>query len=127
MNMQSYKQVVLACGALVLFGASVAAQAATKDDKAMDACIEAFVSEQVPLNHPLRIRKVDTSSGDTLSRWNFPRRSTVEVSAKGTRTGTDYGSATCVVDRRGELVAMQMNSDRVRMVSREAQSSEPQG
>lgn len=130
MNTQSHKHVLLSVGALAFFGASFAVQASTlkaKNDSAMDACIEAFVSEQVPLNHPLKIVKRDLASGDTLSRWNFPQRSTIEISAKGARTGQDYGSASCVVDRRGEVVAMQINADRVRMARRDARSSEPQG
>ena len=126
MNMQSNKRILLTIGALSVLGFSFAAEAATKEraEKAMDVCIEAFVSEQLPLNHPLKIVKRDNATRDN---WNIPQRSTIEVSAKGRRTGQDFGSATCVVDRKGELVAMEINSDRVRVARSDAQLREPQG
>ena len=129
MKLQSRKPVLLAIGALSALGMSFAAQAGSKAqaNAAMDVCIEAFVSEQIPQNHPLKIVKRDNRGHDTLSRWNFPQRSTIEVSAKGRRTGEDYGSATCVVDRKGELVAMQVNNERVRVARSDAPIGDPQG
>ncbi len=129
MKLQSRKHILLALGALSASGISFAAEAASKGqtDAAMDVCIEAFVSEQIPQNHPLKIVKRDNRGHDTLSRWNFPQRSTIEVSAKGRTTGADYGSATCVVDRKGELVAMEINNDRVRVARSDAPIREPQG
>lgn len=129
MNMQSNKRILLTVGALSVLGLSVTANAATKaqTENAMNACIEAFVSEQLPQNHPLRIVKRDISTRDTLSRWSFPQRSKIEVSAKGRRSGQDFGSATCVVDRKGELVAMEINDDGVRVARSDAQMREPQG
>jgi hypothetical protein len=129
MKLQSNKYILLTMSALSAYGMSFAAQAASKTttDAAMDVCIEAFVSEQIPQNHPLKIVKRDNRGNDTLSRWNFPQRSTIEVSAKGRYTGADYGSAMCVVDRKGELVAMEINNDRVRVARSDAPMREPQG
>lgn len=129
MKLQSRKHILLAIGALSASCMSIAAEAASKAqaDAAMDVCIEAFVSEQIPQNHPLKIVKRDNRGHDTLSRWNFPQRSTIEVSAKGRSTGADYGSAKCVVDRKGELVAMEINNDRVRVARSDAPIREPQG
>jgi hypothetical protein len=128
MNMQG-KQVVLAVGALAVLSVSFAAEAGnstSKNDNSMDVCIEAFVSEQLPQNHPLKIVKRDSAIRDTPSRWNPPQRSTIEISAKGARTGEDFGSATCVLDRKGELVAMEIKGDRVRMAQGDAKLLEPQ-
>ena len=129
MKPQSRKHFLLAIGALSTFGMSIAAEAASKAqaEAAMDVCIEAFVSEQLPQNHPLKIVKRDNRGRDTLSRWSSPQRSTIKVSAKGRSTGEDYGSATCVVDRKGELVAMEVNNDRVRVARSDAPIREPQG
>lgn len=83
-----------------------------KNTGSTDACIEAFVDGYLPAGHPLKIVKRDEGS----SRFSM-RSSVIRVSAKGKKTGKSYGSATCVVDRKGELVAMYVNHQPVRLAS----------
>jgi hypothetical protein len=88
----------------------------------MDTCINAFVSEQLPAGHPLKIVKRDTTN-----RWTYPPNSKIEIHAKGRRTGESYGSATCVVNRKGELVAMHVHGERARYADGGALKQESRG
>lgn len=71
---------LLTCGA-------VAAHA----DQAMDACIDAFVSEHVPKDRALKIRKVGSYAAPTK------RGERITLTAKGARSGAAIAEATCVV------------------------------
>jgi hypothetical protein len=120
MNSRVRNKILLVIGSAALLAAPIASQA--KDQVAMDACINAFVNEQLPKNHPLKIVKRDTTN-----HWHFPRSSLVELSAKGRRTGTNYGSATCLVSAKGEVVAMEIHSERVRYADGAQVKQEPRG
>lgn len=120
MKTRVHKQILLAVGSAVLITAPLVTQA--KSEVGMDACINAFVSEQLPAGHPLKIVKRDTSNG-----WAFPKDSTIEITTKGRRTGESYGAATCVVNRKGELVAMYVRDERARYADGGALSQEPRG
>ena len=64
---------------------------------------------------------------DSTSRWAFPPDSTIEITAKGRRTGESYGAATCVLNRKGELVAMHIHEERTRYADGGALKQEPRG
>jgi hypothetical protein len=115
-----HRQVLLAIGSAVLMATPLMTQAKSK--VGMDACINAFVSEEIPEGHPVKIVKRDSTS-----RWVFPKDSTIEISAKGRRTGESYGAATCVVNRKGDLVAMYIHEERARYADTGALKQEPQG
>lgn len=119
-----HRQVLLAISSAVLFAAPLASQAgsAAKREIGMDTCINAFVSEQLPAGHPLKIVKRDNTN-----RWTFPPNSKIEIKAKGRRTGESYGSATCVVNRKGELVAMDVHGERARYADGRTLKQEPRG
>lgn len=115
-----HRQVLLAIGSTALMATPLLTQA--KSEIGMDACINAFVSEEIPEGHPLKIVKRDSTS-----RWAFPKDSTIEITAKGRRTGESYGAATCVVNRKGELVAMHIHEEPARYAGGGALKQEPQG
>ena len=115
-----HRQVLLAIGSAALMATPLMTQA--KSEVGMDACINAFVSEEIPEGHPLKIVKRDSTS-----RWAFPPDSTIEITAKGRRTGESYGAATCVVNRKGELVAMHIHEERTRYADGGALKQEPRG
>ncbi len=121
MNTRVHKQIVLAIGAAVLMSSPLALQA--KDKSGMDVCIDAFVAQQLPAGHPLKVVKRDVSANP----WNFSQASTIAVSAKGRRSGTSYGSAVCTVNRDGELVAMEVREERSRYAKNEVTEQEPRG
>jgi hypothetical protein len=115
-----HRQVLLAIGSAALMATPLMTQA--KGEVGMDACISAFVSEEIPEGHPLKIVKRDSSSA-----WMSPRNSMIEIAAKGRRTGESYGAATCVVNRKGELVAMHIHEERARYADGGALKQEPRG
>lgn len=85
---------------------------------AMDMCIQAFVAEQLPQGHKFEVVKRDLGQ----RQWTSSRPVPIKVTAKGKRSGKQYASASCEVNRRGELVAMVVNGARIRV----AQSAQPQ-
>lgn len=93
---------------LILVAASAAAICASSalqaKDRSMDACIDSFISTRVAPGSAVKVIKRDS----TPNRMGFltPSTSTVEVTARDKRTGTDLGSAVCVVDRKGELISI---------------------
>lgn len=120
MKTRVQRQVLLAIGSAVLLASPLATQA--RDKVGMDACIDAFVTEQIPSGHPLKIVKRDSSD-----RFISPPVSKIEISAKGRRSGESYGAATCVVNRKGELVAMQVHGEQLRYADGGARKQEPRG
>jgi hypothetical protein len=77
------------------------APSATYADAAMDACIEAFVAERVPKDRAVRVRKLSGSNAHTTGTQR------ITLTAKGSKSGTEIASATCVVSDRGDSVLLQ--------------------
>jgi len=90
--------------------APVASQASSK--KGLDNCIDTFVKEQVPQGHPVRIVK---RARFEYSLLGFSGPETYEVHAKGAESGESYGSAKCVVGRKGEVLAMYVEGSPIRL------------
>ena len=119
MKTRVHGRVLLAVGGAALLAVPFATQA--KNQIGMDACIAAFVSERIPENHPLKIVKRDTI------KWAFPQDNTIVITTEGRRTGESYGSTTCMVNRKGEVVAMDIQGERVRYADRGAVKQQPRG
>jgi hypothetical protein len=101
--------VCLAAAAVVSL-APLAGQAAPA--RSLDTCIDAFVSQHLPSGHRIaQVRKVRPSR-DAFD--NFRSRFTYRVRANGVDTGEEIASATCVVSRKGELLAMRVEPSKVR-------------
>lgn len=72
-------------------------------DAAMDACIKAFVSSNVPKGHPVTVRKEDVAA----SPITIPARAyTIELSAKLAESGKYLARGSCFVDRSGAVTAL---------------------
>lgn len=94
---------------------AVSSAMSASGSSATDTCIRAFVAQELPQGHPVRVVKREMSD----IYWNHQPAKQVLVKAKGKRTGKSYGSATCYLDRDGGLVAMRVEGERIRV----AQSS----
>ena len=72
-------------------------------DAAMDSCINAFVASNLPKEQPVTVRKeVAVSSPIAV----HARAYKIVVSAKGKESGKYLARGTCVVNRAGEVVAL---------------------
>jgi hypothetical protein len=86
---------------------ALAAPFATRADShnaAMDSCINAFVASSLPKGQPVKIKK-DDAVNDPLSFFVAPAYRIV-VSAKGVESGKYLARGTCIVDRRGTVIAL---------------------
>ncbi|MBB6095135.1 hypothetical protein HNQ60_004025 [Povalibacter uvarum] len=87
--------------ALATLASPIASQAA--GTHGVDACMKKFINGQLPEGTTVRIGEPEGISGADFRLGSRPR---IVVHAVGETTGKDYGSARCVVNRRGDLVAM---------------------
>lgn len=85
---------VLALSVAIATMASIAATP-SRADSAMDACIDAFVSEHVPKDRAVKIRKYRSTGSFVTARTGR-----IMLTAKGAKSGTQIASASCVVDGR---------------------------
>ena len=92
---------------LVFLAALVAASAPTaghaSDNPALDRCVQLFVKEVVPADRAVEI-KHDAILASTKAI--SATRSNVKLVARGEKYSKLFGSASCVIDRNGSLVAM---------------------
>jgi len=72
-------------------------------DAAMDSCIKAFVSANLPKQHPITVRKEDAVTSPISIH---SRAYKIVVSAKGLESGKYLARGTCIVDRSGSVVAL---------------------
>lgn len=79
------------------------ASSAANDDMAMDACINAFVSANLPKEQPVTVRKEELAA----STINIHARTyKIIVSATGVESGKRLAHGTCIVNRSGEVIAL---------------------
>ena len=75
-------------------------------DAAFDACIKAFTTSYIP-NHPIRKTRSDTSALSLTTEYYKPSSYTVEVRARGAKSGQTIAEARCLVD--GDRVVLLQN------------------
>lgn len=89
--------------ATVLLAAPFTTQAGASDDAAMDTCIKAFVAANLPKEQPVTVRKEEVA----VSPISIHARAyKIIVSAKGVESGKYVARGTCIVNRDGEVVAL---------------------
>jgi len=88
--------------ATVLLAAPFTSQA-TSDDAAMDACINAFVAANLPKEQPVTVRKEEVAASPISVH---ARAYKIVVSATGVESGKRLARGTCLVNRHGEVVAL---------------------
>jgi hypothetical protein len=91
--------------------AAIPATSQAKRPDAMDNCIQAFVAEQLPKGHDIEIVKRQPRN---LLQTGCTRPTKIQVQAKGKFTGTEYGSAVCQMNPKGEVLAMTVKGERTR-------------
>ena len=93
----------MAIAAATLLLAAPFASQAHDYDQAMDACINAFVAANLPKEQPVTVRKEEISASPISIH---ARSYKIVVSAKGVESGKYLARGTCVVDRNGEVIAL---------------------
>ena len=76
-------------------------------DKATDACVRAFVAKSLPKEQPIVIEKRTSKNQAVDSRTGTYR---IALTATGRTSGREYSQGLCVVNRKGEIIAV--NSQR---------------
>jgi hypothetical protein len=89
---------------LAVAAAPLAANAAdSESNAAFDACIKAFSTTQIA-GHPVQKTRANYSyASPTLDYWK-PTSYTIEVRARGVRSGEVLATARCLVDRDGVVL-----------------------
>jgi hypothetical protein len=95
------KSIAIATATLLL--AAPFASHADKHDQAMDLCINAFVAASSLKEHPLTVRKEETSVSPIMLH---ARAYKIVVNAKGVESGKYVARGTCTVDRSGAVIAL---------------------
>lgn len=90
-------------GLVALSLAPVAAQA-HGSQTATNACVQAFVDNYLPKNHPVSVRK---QLVPTSPLGMYQSRYTIDLSARLTRSGTQLVSVRCVASAAGEIIALE--------------------
>jgi hypothetical protein len=112
MNMR-IGRTLLSVAALAASLLSAATNAGENESEALDQCIQAFVNEVAPANHPVQIRRDDILAS-TIRNASGSRMNLV---ARGEKYGKRFGRATCVMDGNGSLVATYVYGPRVDLAS----------
>jgi hypothetical protein len=76
---------------------------AGNDDAAMDACINAFVASNLPKEQPVKVRKEEASVSPISVH---ARAYKIVVNATGVESGKRLARGTCIVNRSGEVIAL---------------------
>ena len=105
----------LSIAAATLALAAPFASQAHNYDAAMDSCINAFVAANLPKEQPVTIRKeVEASSPISM----HARAYKIVVSAKGVNSGKFVARGTCIVDRDGQVTALNAKPRTQKLASR---------
>jgi hypothetical protein len=91
-----------AVATLALLGSPLASHADAYD-RAMDACVRAFVAANLPQGQRIVVDKENIASGP-LDAYNRTYR--VVLIATGTTSGRQIAKSVCVANRRGEVIAL---------------------
>lgn len=88
--------------ATVLLAAPFTSQAGN-DDAAMDACINAFVAANLPKEQPVTVRKEEMAASPISVHG---RGYKIILSATGVESGKRLARGTCLVNRDGQVIAL---------------------
>lgn len=77
---------------------------AGNDDAAMDACINAFVASNLPKEQPVKAVHKEAVAASPISI--HARAYKIVVSATGVESGKRLARGTCIVNRDGEVIAL---------------------
>jgi hypothetical protein len=97
----SRSRMLAVLAATLLVNAAPASEA--HDEDAMDACIKAFIAANLPKEQPVTIRKEGLASSPIEGLGRAYR---ISLTATGATSGKRLASGSCLVDRNGEVVAL---------------------
>ena len=100
MNIRS----LVAVSALVTLGVAPLAAQAHGSQKAADACIQAFVDNYLPKNHPVNVRRQLVPSSPL---GTYAHEYTIDLSARLARSGNQLVSVRCTANSAGQIIAME--------------------
>lgn len=90
-------------GLLVLASAPVTSQAGPAD-RAVNACVKAFVDTHVPKDRIVHV--VKDRSPSLMDRFHRQRAYTIALTAQGSESGKVLAQARCVANVRGEVIVL---------------------
>jgi hypothetical protein len=74
-------------------------------DKAVNACVKAFVENYLPKDQVVRVRRVE--SPDVQNRFARHAPSfTIALTAHGVKSGVEIAQARCIASARGEVIVL---------------------
>jgi hypothetical protein len=105
MNIGTSIRKTLALSAVLSLSALPFATQAASADRALDACVSAFVERYLP-QHKVTVHKVLPSPSplDMLAREDHY---TIVLDARSKRSGDMLAQASCVASRRGDVIIME--------------------
>ena len=107
MNLQSAdlhraSRATLAVATLALLGSPLASRADAVE-RAMDACVQAFVAASLPKEQRVVVDKLNSASGPMDAQSRTFR---IVLKATGTTSGREIAKGVCVTNRNGEVLAL---------------------
>lgn len=88
---------------------------ASNHDAAMDACINAFVAANLPKEQPVTVRKEEVASSPISIH---SRSYKIVVNATGVESGKRLARGTCIVNRSGEVIAVNGKAPTTKLAAR---------
>jgi len=93
---------VLAVATLSLLGSPLASRADAVE-KAMDACVQAFVAASLPKEQRVVVDKLNSAIGPMDAQSRTYR---IVLKATGSTSGREIAKGVCVANRDGEVIAL---------------------
>jgi hypothetical protein len=101
-NLHRTSRASLAVATLALLGSPLASRADAVD-KAMDACVQAFVAASLPKEQRVVVDKLNSAIGPMDAQ---SRKYRIVLKATGSTSGREIAKGVCVTNRNGEVIAL---------------------
>jgi len=101
-NLRRASRATLAVATLALLGSPLAGRADAVE-KAMDACVQAFVAASLPKEQRVVVDKTSAAIGPMDAQSRTYR---IVMKATGTTSGREIAKSVCVTNRNGKVIAL---------------------
>lgn len=99
-----HTRIAVAISSLLVLAVAPVTSQAGRSDRAVDACVKAFVDTHVPKDRVVHVVKEKSSS--LTDRFDRRRAYTIALKAEGTQSGKILAQARCVANVRGEVMVL---------------------
>lgn len=83
-------------------------------DRAIDACVKSFVDNYLPKGQIVRVRKVEPPTSPVTELLAIRAATfTIDLTARGARSGVELARARCVASRRGDVIVLDAPDDAI--------------